>query len=172
MTGLDADRESIISISCFITDAQLNLFDDHGFDTVIHHSSERLSQMDGWCTRTHGQSGLTQAAIDSTTTAQQAAEGLLAYVKKYVSQPGTALLAGNSIHADKMFLSKPPFEAVLAHLHYRLFDVSAIKEALRRWAPDYILHAAPKKQGLHQARDDILESIEEARYYQGLFQNL
>lgn len=172
MTGLDHESDSILSISCFITDAQLKLLDEKGFDTVIHHDQARLSSMGEWCTRTHGESGLTKAAIESTVTAEEAAQQLLAYIKRYVPKPRTGLLAGNSIHADKMFLSKPPFDSVLAHLHYRLLDVSAIKEAVRRWGSDKVLHSIPEKKGLHQAREDILESIEEARYYQRLIESL
>ena len=170
MTGLDHQTDSILSISCFITDAQLNLLDDKGFDTIIHHERSRLSLMDAWCTKTHGDSGLTEAAIESTTTADTAAEALLAYIKRYVPESRTGLLAGNSVHADKMFLSQKPFNSVLAHLHYRILDVSAIKEAIRRWGSEETLHGIPKKKGLHQAREDILESIEEARYYRQLLQ--
>ena len=81
-------------------------------------------------------------------------------------------MAGNSIHADKSFLMKPPYKQVINHLHYRLFDVSAIKEALRRWAPSSVLEKAPLKQNKHTAKEDIEESIEEARYYRGLFERL
>ena len=172
MTGLDHNTDSILSISCFITDAQLNLLDDNGFDIVIHHDQARLSSMGEWCTRTHGESGLTKTATESTVTAEEAAQQLLAYIKSYVPSARTGLLAGNSIHADKMFLSKPPFNSILAHLHYRLLDVSAIKEAVRRWGSDEVLQSIPPKKGLHQAREDILESIEEARYYQRLIESL
>lgn len=80
-----------------------------------------------------GDSGLTAAVIESTVTPQQAADGLLAYVQKYIPQKGTALLAGNSVHADRAFLRKAPYNKVLDHLHYRILDVSSIKEAARRW---------------------------------------
>ncbi|KAL2178634.1 ribonuclease H-like domain-containing protein [Thermothelomyces heterothallicus CBS 202.75] len=133
MTGLDPDSDSIIEIYCLITDGQLNLLDECGWGTVVHQSRERMAMMDEWCTRVHGDSGLTAAVIESTVTPQQAADGLLAYIQKYVPQKGTALLAGNSVHADRAFLRKAPYNKVLDHLHYRILDVSSIKEAARRW---------------------------------------
>ncbi|AEO54216.1 hypothetical protein MYCTH_2106971 [Thermothelomyces thermophilus ATCC 42464] len=133
MTGLDPDSDSIIEIYCLITDGQLNLLDECGWGTVVHQPRERMAMMDEWCTRVHGDSGLTAAVIESTVTPQQAADGLLAYIQKYVPQKGTALLAGNSVHADRAFLRKAPYNKVLDHLHYRILDVSSIKEAARRW---------------------------------------
>ncbi|KAF3012822.1 hypothetical protein G7054_g4179 [Neopestalotiopsis clavispora] len=164
MTGLDPDREEIIEIFCIITTGTLEVVDEAGLGIVIHQSKERMDQMDEWCTRTHGQSGLTAAVIASTVTPEQAADELLAYIKKYVPEKG-AILAGNSVHADRAFLRKEPYRKVVRHLHHRILDVSTLKEAARRWCPKKIIHSAPQKKGLHQAKDDILESIEEARYY-------
>ncbi len=79
-------------------------------------------------------------------------------------RPRTALLAGNSVHADRAFLRREPYRKVVDHLHYRILDVSSLKEAALRWSP-HLLAGAPKKQGLHKAREDILESIAEARWY-------
>ncbi|KAI9737104.1 MAG: hypothetical protein M1834_000694 [Cirrosporium novae-zelandiae] len=169
MTGLDVQNDSILSIACFITDYQLNVIEPNGWEAIIHHEKSRLDQMDEWCTQHHGQSGLIAATIASKTTAEEAAEGLFQYVKQHVPKARVALLAGNSVHADKAFLSKTPYEKVLQHLHYRIFDVSSLKEAVRRWAPDTVLGLVPKKQNLHTAREDILESIEEARFYKGFF---
>ncbi|KAI9808868.1 MAG: hypothetical protein M1826_004035 [Phylliscum demangeonii] len=169
MTGLDPDTNSILSISCFVTDYQLEILDDDGWEAIIHHPPSTLEAMNAWCTETHGASGLTAAVLASRTTADAAAADLLAYVKRFVPRPGAALLAGNSIHADKAFLAKPPFDELLRHLHYRLFDVSSIKEAARRWAPAEVLARAPMKKGLHDAREDILESIDEARFYKETF---
>ena len=171
MTGLDIDNDHIISISCFITDAQMNLLDDQGFDIVVHLDNSTLDGMGEWCTRTHSESGLIAASVTSTITPQAAAESLLQYIKKHVPKPKTGLLAGNSVHADKAFLRKPPYLAVMNHLHYRILDVSTIKEAARRWAPAEVLNEVPKKKGLHQAREDILESIEEAKFYRDVFFN-
>ena len=172
MTGLDPSTESILSLACFVTDAQLNKLEPDGFEATIHHSQQRLDQMDEWCTRTHGESGLTAACVSSTTTAEKAVEDLLAYMRGLVPEAGIALLAGNSIHADKSFLVKPPYNQIVQQLHYRLFDVSTIKEAMRRWAPESSLRKAPKKQNKHTAREDIEESIEEAKYYQSLIEKL
>lgn len=169
MTGLNPDSDSIIQIACFVTDHQLNILDPNGWTAVIQHSQSRLANMSEWCVRTHGATGLTDAAIESSTTDEQAATELLEYIKQYVPSPQTGLLAGNSIHADKAFLSREPYVKVLEHLHYRIFDVSTIKEAARRWAPEAILEHVPQKSGLHEAQRDILESIEEARFYRGHF---
>ncbi|KAH7380716.1 oligoribonuclease-like protein [Pyrenochaeta sp. MPI-SDFR-AT-0127] len=169
MTGLDTDNDTIMSLAAFITDADLNILDEEGYEAIIHHSEEELDRMGEWCTRHHGQSGLTQSCIDSSTTAEEAAEGLLQYIKKYVPERRTALLAGNSVHADKSFLVKAPYKPITDHLHYRILDVSSIKEAARRWAPKDVLKRIPRKQMLHEARADILESIEEARFYREAF---
>lgn len=168
MTGLDLD-DTIMSIACFITDADLNLLDDHGFEAVIHHEKEELDKMGEWCTKHHGDSGLSAACLSSTTSDVEAAEKLLAYIRSYVPKARTALLAGNSVHADKVFLVKPPYKPIIDHLHYRILDVSSIKEAARRWAPAEVLKGIPRKKNLHKARADILESIEEAKYYRSTF---
>ncbi|KAF4822466.1 Oligoribonuclease [Colletotrichum siamense] len=165
MTGLDPDKEEIIEIFCIITTGNLEVVDPEGWGCVVHQSEERMAQMDDWCTKTHGNSGLTAAVIKSTMTPEQAADELLAYVKRHVPEKRTALLAGNSVHADRSFLVKEPYRKVMDHLHYRILDVSSIKEAAKRWAPTQVLDNVPVKQGLHQAKEDILESIAEAKYY-------
>jgi oligoribonuclease len=169
MTGLDRERDTVMSIACFITDADLKLKDHEGFEVVVHHDTAAMDSMDDWCKRTHGKSGLSKACMESVYSAENAASMLLDYIKRYVPEPRTGLLAGNSVHCDKEFLSKGPYKHVLSHLHYRILDVSSIKEAARRWAPEPALKMVPGKKGLHQAREDILESIEEARYYQTAF---
>ncbi|GAW16533.1 hypothetical protein ANO14919_059630 [Xylariales sp. No.14919] len=165
MTGLDPDREEIIEIFCIITTGTLEVIDEKGWGAVVHQTKERMDMMDEWCTRTHAQSGLTASVIASKVTPQQAAEELLAYIKSFVPETKTALLAGNSVHADRAFLRREPYNKVIEHLHHRILDVSTIKEAARRWCPPEVLRNAPRKQGLHQAKEDILESIAEARYY-------
>ncbi|KAI9717319.1 MAG: hypothetical protein M1812_004846 [Candelaria pacifica] len=169
MTGLNVNTDSILQIYCFITDYNLNLLESDGWGAVIHHEKASLDAMDEWCTRTHASSGLTAAVLDSKTTADEAAAGLLKYIRKYVPEPRQALLAGNSVHADKAFLSKAPYDKVLDHLHYRIFDVSSMKEAARRWASEETLEQIPVKKGLHEAKEDIIESIEEAKFYQKMF---
>ncbi|KAJ6093282.1 RNA exonuclease Rex2 [Penicillium sp. IBT 16267x] len=165
MTGLDAENDQILQICCFITDAQLQILEPNGFETVIHHPDSTLNAMNPWCIDMHGRTGLTAAVRASTTSPSVAAESLLAYIKRYVPTPRTALLAGNSVHADKAFLVRGPYAAVMEHLHYRILDVSAIKEAARRWGSDELLASVPPKREVHLARDDILESIAEMRYY-------
>ncbi|RMZ75414.1 hypothetical protein DV738_g5504, partial [Chaetothyriales sp. CBS 135597] len=182
MTGLDHTTDTILSLSCFITTANLDLIEPQGYHCVIQHTQSQLSSMSPWCIQHHGASGLTQECLASTTTADTAAAELLAYIKTHVPQAKRALLAGNSIHADKMFLasrrsscsSSPssPWQPVLDYLHYRLFDVSACKEMVRRWCPLDVLHAVPRKQLQHTAREDVLESIDEARFYMALLRGV
>lgn len=172
MTGLDPDNDVIIEVFCIITNGNLEIVDEEGWGCTVHQSKERMDQMDEWCTKTHGETGLTSAVIASTTTAEVAAAELLAYVKKHVPEPRIALLAGNSVHADKAFLRRAPWAEVHDHLSYRILDVSTIKEAVKRWSSQEILKGVPEKKTLHQAKEDILESIEEARYYRAaIFQS-
>jgi oligoribonuclease len=169
MTGLDASKDTIMSLACFVTDFDLNLLDEIGYEAVIQHTQEQMDAMGDWCKEHHGASGLTQACLSSSVTADQAAEELFQYIQQYVPDRRRALLAGNTVHADKAFLAKEPWKKVISHLHHRILDVSAIKEAARRWASEYILRQSPQKAGKHEARADILESIEEARYYRQMF---
>lgn len=166
MTGLDAETDQILQICCFVTDSNLQLLDQDGFEVVIHHPDSTLDTMNPWCIDTHGRTGLTAAVRESTVTPTFAANSLLAYIKQFVPTPRTALLAGNSVHADKMFLVRGPYASVMEHLHYRILDVSAIKEAARRWGSEELLATAPPKREVHLAREDILESIAEMRFYQ------
>ena len=169
MTGLDRQNDQIMSVCCFVTDADLNLLDESGFEAVVHHDQATLDGMGPWCRDTHGRSGLTAACRESTTSSEATADGLLAYIQRYVPTPRTGLLAGNSVHADKDFLVQPPYSKVIDYLHYRILDVSSIKEAARRWASPEVLIGAPAKQCLHEARADVLESIAEAKYYREAF---
>jgi len=105
--------------------------------------------------------------IESTVTVAQATEELLAYVKKWVPDRGVAFLAGNSVHHDRAFLAHY-YPSVVDHLHHRIIDVSTVKEAVRMWCSDDLYAKAPVKKLLHEARMDILESIEELRYYKGV----
>jgi oligoribonuclease len=164
MTGLDPDSDEIIEIYCLITDGDLELVDDSGWGAVVHQPKDRMDRMDEWCTKTHAKSGLTKAVIESTVTPEQAAKGLLAYIQKHIPERRIALLAGNSVFADRAFLRKGPYKQIVDYLHYRILDVSTLKEAARRWCPE-MMARAPAKKGLHEARQDIMESIEEARYY-------
>ena len=169
MTGLDAENDTIMSLACFITDHKLNLLDEQGYEVIVQHGQDQMDAMGEWCRQHHGASGLTQACLQSTTSAQVAAEELFAYILRHIPDRRKALLAGNTVHADKAFLIKEPWFKVIKHLHHRILDVSAIKEAARRWAPEDVLKKSPQKAGKHEAKADILESIEEARFYRDVF---
>jgi oligoribonuclease len=169
MTGLDYDNDEIIEIACFVTDYDMNLLEPEGYQAVVHQSKETMDKMDDWCTKTHAASGLTAAVLSSKVSPEQAAQELLSYVQKYAPEPRKALLAGNTVHADRAFLRRPPYDKLVKHLHHRILDVSAIKEAARRWAPEDILKKSPQKKGSHEAKQDILESIAEAKFYRDVF---
>lgn len=165
MTGLDLAKEEIIQIACYVTDHDLNLLEPEGFETVINQPQEFIDAMDAWCTRTHAKTGLTERVLSSSVTPQAAADSLYDYITKFIPDSGKAILAGNSVHYDKEFLRKGPYVKVLNHLHHRILDVSSIKEAARRWSDPKLIKNVPRKLATHEARQDILESIEEARYY-------
>lgn len=173
MTGLDPTKDTILSISCYITNHLLELVEAKGYHATISTPASVLSSMNDWCIRIHTATGLVNACQSSSAiSASRASAELLEYIKGHVSESRTALLAGNSVHADKMFLMQKPWTSVLEWLHYRILDVSAIKEAMRRWASQDILDGAPKKRLAHSADEDIRESLEEARYYMQLIQKL
>jgi len=169
MTGLDTSKDTVMSLACFITDFELNLLDEEGYEAVIRHTQEQMDAMGDWCTQHHGASGLTQACLSSSTSPDQAANELLQYIQKYVPERRRALLSGNTVHADRAFLALDPWKPVIGYLHHRILDVSAIKEAARRWAQEDVLKKSPQKAGKHEARADILESIAEAKYYKDVF---
>ncbi|KAG7222791.1 hypothetical protein INR49_016110 [Caranx melampygus] len=166
MTGLDIEKDQIIEMACIITDSDLNIL-AQGPNLIINQPDELLDGMSEWCKEHHGKSGLTQAVRDSKITLEQAEYEFLSFVRQH-TPPGQCPLAGNSVHADKRFLDKhmPQF---MYHLHYRIVDVSTIKEICRpvfveRWFPEeYKL--VPHKKASHRALDDIRESIKELQYY-------
>jgi oligoribonuclease len=164
MTGLDPEQERIIEMATIITDEQLELVAE-GPVIAIHQSDELLDAMDEWCTRTHGESGLTQRVRESKVSEAEAEQQTLAFLKEYLP-PGSSPLCGNSIGQDRRFLVKymPELEAFF---HYRNLDVSTIKELARRWRPDVL--DGVKKKGSHLALDDIRDSINELRHYREQF---
>lgn len=171
MTGLDLSKDTVMSIACFVTDYEMNFLDEDGYEAFISHSQDQIDAMGDWCKAHHGKSGLSATCLDQTKskTAEQVATELLEYIQKFCPERKKAILAGNTVHADKAFLVQEPYRKVMRHLHHRILDVSAIKEAARRWAPDDVIKAVPRKTGRHEAKSDILESIEEARYYKKVF---
>ncbi|XP_066462174.1 oligoribonuclease, mitochondrial [Eleutherodactylus coqui] len=161
MTGLDIQKDQIIEMACLITDSDLNILAE-GPNLIIKQPDELLDSMSNWCKEHHGKSGLTQAVRDSKISLAQAEYEFLSFIRKHTA-PGLCPLAGNSVHVDKVFLSKymPQF---MRHLHYRIIDVSTVKELCRRWYPvEY--ECAPKKAASHRALGDITESIKELQFY-------
>ncbi|EDO39363.1 predicted protein [Nematostella vectensis] len=161
MTGLDIDTCHIIEMACLVTDENLKIIAE-GPNLVIHQPDDVLDAMGEWCTRQHGESGLTAAVKASDISLQKAEDIMVGFVSQHVT-PGSCPLAGNSVHADKRFLDKymPKF---MEQLHYRIVDVSTVKELCRRWYPKEF-GAAPAKSGQHRALDDIKDSIKELQYY-------
>lgn len=160
MTGLDPEKDRIIEMAAIVTDVDLNLIAESQVITV-HQPDSLLAQMDEWCTRQHGQSGLTARVRESKTTEAEAQQQMLAFLRQHTDK-GVSPMCGNSIGQDRRFLVKymPELEA---HFHYRNIDVSTIKELAKRWKPSIM--DGFKKKGAHLALDDIRESIEELRYY-------
>ena len=162
MTGLDLGRDRLIEIACVVTDSELIALDD-GIDLVIGAPGDALDAMEPVVQEMHASSGLTDAVRASTLTVGDAEQQVLAYVQKHVGDARRAPLCGNSIATDRGFLARD-MPALDAYLHYRMVDVSSIKELARRWYPR-VYFAQPKKEGGHRALADILDSIRELRYY-------
>lgn len=161
MTGLEIDTCHLLEVACLITDDQLNIVAE-GPNIIIHQTDEILQSMNEWCVIQHGRSGLTEQVRQSPVSLQQAEMELVSFVRQHTPR-GSCPLAGNTVHVDKKFLDKymPQF---VDHLHYRIVDVSTVKELCRRWFPkEYEL--APRKAGSHRALEDIKESIKELQYY-------
>ncbi len=162
MTGLDLQRDALIEVAALVTDPQLNVLGE-GVDIVIKASEEALSGMVDVVRRMHGKSGLTEQVRGATNTVSQAEEMIMEYVTRYVPNPRTAPLCGNSIATDRGFIARD-MPTLDAHLHYRMIDVSSIKELARRWYPRTYF-SQPTKGLAHRALADIRESIRELEYY-------
>jgi len=162
MTGLDLAKDALIEIAALVTDADLNVLGD-GLDLVIHADEEALANMPDVVREMHARSGLTEEVRRSTVTIEEAEQRVLDYVRQHVPEAGGAPLAGNSIATDRGFITRE-MPALDAHLHYRMVDVSSIKELVRRWYPR-IYYAKPEKGLAHRALADIKESIGELDYY-------
>lgn len=162
MTGLDPRNDALIEIAVLVTDGDLKVL-GKGVDVVIHADEAALAGMPDVVREMHARSGLTDAVRASTVTVAQAEQEALEYVRKHVPDPRTAPLAGNSIATDRGFLARDMPE-LDAHLHYRMVDVSSIKELCRRWYPR-VFYAKPVKGLAHRALADIEESIRELDYY-------
>ena len=166
MSGLDPDNDRILEVAVLVTDAELNVVAE-GPNLVVHQSDEVLAAMDEWNTKHHGQSGLTQRVRESNIDEAQVSAALLDFLSEH-TEKRKAPLAGNSIHQDRRFVARYLPE-VEQWLHYRNVDVSTLKELAQRWYPKQY-SGRPSKKGSHRAMDDLMESIEELKYYrQALF---
>jgi oligoribonuclease len=162
MTGLDPEHDVVVEIAAIVTDGALEEIHE-GPQLVVTQPEAALERMAPVVAEMHAKSGLDAAVRASTTTLAQAEQRVLEFVTELVPQARSAPLAGNSVHADRMFLRRH-MPALEAHLHYRNVDVSTLKELARRWRPE-VLAAAPHKQGGHRALADLRESIAELRHY-------
>jgi oligoribonuclease len=162
MTGLDLRHDALVEIAVLVTDSELRVLDD-GVDIVITAPDELLDGMQPVVREMHANSGLTEAVRASTTTVGEAEQMVLDYLRKHVPEARTVPLCGNSIATDRAFLARDMPE-LDAFLHYRMVDVSSIKELCRRWYPR-VYFSQPQKGLAHRALADIKESIREMRYY-------
>jgi oligoribonuclease len=162
MTGLDVARDLLLEVACLVTDGELKQIGD-GIDLVISAPEQALREMEPVVVAMHKESGLDQAVLASTLTLADAEAQVLDFVRRHVPEARKAPLCGNSIATDRGFIARD-MPALDAHLHYRMVDVSSVKELARRWYPR-AYYASPGKRGGHRALADILESVEELRYY-------
>ena len=162
MTGLELRSDRLIEIAALVTDSELNILGE-GVDIVIHADDDALAAMPEVVQKMHAHSGLTEEVRAATITVAEAEQQVLDYVKGFVPDPRTAPLCGNSIGTDRGFIVRD-MPTLDAHLHYRMIDVSSIKELCRRWYPR-IYFGQPEKGLAHRALADITESIRELAYY-------
>jgi oligoribonuclease len=162
MTGLDLGKDALIEVAALVTDPDLNVLGD-GVDLVIHADDAALDGMPDVVRDMHARSGLTEEVRRSAVTAAEAEEAVLKYVQEWIPTPRTAPLCGNSIATDRGFLARD-MPALDAYLHYRMIDVSSIKELCRRWYPR-VYFGQPAKGLAHRALADVHESIRELEYY-------
>ncbi|MBQ1074811.1 oligoribonuclease [Micromonospora sp. C31] len=162
MTGLDLGSDKLIEVAALVTDPDLNVL-GNGVDVVIHADEAALEAMPEIVATMHAKSGLTEEVRRSTVTLAEAEDMVLDYVASHVKDPRTAPLCGNSIATDRGFITRD-MPRLDAHLHYRMIDVSSIKELCRRWYPR-VYFGQPQKGLAHRALADIRESIRELEYY-------
>ena len=160
MTGLQPEVNRVIEVAAVITDSQLNIIHE-GPVVAVHQDARALAKMDSWNTQTHGKSGLTQRVIDSVVDEEAATDIFLDVFRRFVPK-GKSPMCGNTIGQDRRFMSRwmPRLEA---YFHYRSIDVSTVKELVKRWKPE--VKEGLKKATRHEALSDILDSIEELKYY-------
>ena len=161
MTGLDLACDALIEIACLVTDGELNILDD-GVDVIIKPPPEAVDQMSDVVREMHTKSGLL-ARLGQGVTLDEAQDIVLSYIQQHISEPRRVPLCGNSIATDRSFIARD-MPQLDAYLHYRMVDVSSIKELARRWYPR-VYFATPDKRGGHRALADIRESVQELGYY-------
>jgi oligoribonuclease len=164
MSGLVPDRDRILEVAMIVTDPDLNTLVEAPV-MVIHQADAVLEAMDSWNKSTHGKSGLVEKVKASTLTEGEAESALIAVLKPLVAA-GTAPLAGNTVHQDRRFMARY-MPALEAYLHYRIVDVSTLKELAKRWRPEAM--AGFTKEGKHEALADVYDSIAELRHYRNTF---
>lgn len=164
MTGLDPETDTIMEIASIVTDAQLNTIAE-GPVLAIRHAKERLESMDPWCVKHHGDSGLSKRCLDSKITIEEAEETTLRFVREHCPERQVPL-CGNSIHQDRRFIVRY-MPRLNDFLHYRMVDVSSIKELVERWYPGE--YRKFEKVGNHEALEDVRESIAELAEYRKTF---
>lgn len=164
MTGLNPIKDRILEIATIVTDTNLNVLEE-GPVFAIHQPDDLLGQMDEWNTSHHNNSGLVRRVKDSVITEEKAEAATLEFLKRHVPE-GASPMCGNSVWQDRRFLSRymPQLEL---YFHYRLIDVSTLKELAQRWAPE--IYGGLQKEARHLALDDVRESIEELQYYREHF---
>jgi oligoribonuclease len=162
MSGLDPEKERVLEIATIITDKDLVVIAEQT-ELVVHQPDELLAAMDEWNTKHHGASGLTERVRTSTVTEDEVDAAVVAFIDAHVPASERPVLAGNSIHQDRRFIHRylPRLDK---RLHYRMVDVSTIKELARRWYPE-VFERRPAKRETHRALDDIRESIDELRFW-------
>jgi oligoribonuclease len=161
MTGLSLSDDALIEVAALVTDSELNVLGD-GVDVVIRPPAAALASMPDVVREMHTASGLLDE-LDAGTTLANAEAQVLGYLREHVPEPGRAPLCGNSVGTDRGFLARD-MPSLVEHLHYRIVDVSSVKELARRWYPRAYF-SSPEKAGNHRALADIRESIAELRYY-------
>jgi oligoribonuclease len=167
MSGLVPERERILEVALIVTDSNLEVIAEAPV-FVVHQPDEVLDGMDAWNKSTHGKSGLVDRVRASTFTEADVESRLVEFLKPIVG-PGLAPLAGNTVHQDRRFMARY-MPALEAYLHYRIVDVSTLKELAKRWRPDVLQGLV--KEGKHEALADIQESIAELRHYRAMFLRL
>lgn len=165
MTGLDIDNDHILEVACMITNSDLEIT-AIGPHLIIHQPKSILDNMNDWCKKFHGETGLTEASLNSNISLKEAASQILEFLERHLTEKSSPL-AGNSIYMDRLFLRKY-MPDVDNYLHYRIIDVSTIKEVCKKWNFD-LYKQVPEKKYEHRALNDIVESIEEMRFYKNNF---